>query len=390
MSAIHVEPVRSWSDRRSFINLPWKIYRGDPHWIPPLLGNHKELLNYKPSPFFNDAEIETFLARRQGEVVGRIAAVVNRAHNRKHNDQLGFFGFFECENQQSTASALFETATAWLRQRNVTAIRGPMNPSLNHEVALLVDGFDTSPTFMMTHNPAYYQNLVEGHGFKGSQDLFAFRAPIEALDQLEQKFRLIAEGCERRLDVRVRTMDRRRFGQEVRMFLELFNQAYEGTWGFVPISDAETQHMADGLKQLIVPEMTTVAEINGRPIGAVFGLLDYNPRIKSIGGRLFPFGFIRLLWNRRGIKRVRIISANVIQEYQKLGIGMLLLARMYPQLKAWGVNEVEFSWVMESQPLSYQSLLRAGLKVTKTYRIYDMPIVSPTATMPSPEAALAR
>jgi GNAT superfamily N-acetyltransferase len=191
------------------------------------------------------------------------------------------------------------------------------------------------------------------------------------LDGLDKKMAFIIDECKRRFQVHQRRLDTSRFDAEVRMFLDIYNQSLVGTWGFVPISDAERAHLAAGLKQLIVPEMTSVAEIEGRPVGAVFGMLDYNPRIKQINGRLFPFGFIRLLWNRKAIKRVRLISTNVIPEYQRWGLGLLIISYFVPAVMEWGIEEAEFSWVLESNTLSYQTLKRGGAKITKQYRIFD-------------------
>jgi len=253
----------------------------------------------------------------------------------------------------------------------MTSLRGPTNPSMNYECGLLIEGFDSPPTFMMTYNPPYYLKLIESCGLSKSQDMAAFWGHVDMLEGLDKKLEFIVVECKRRFNVHLRRLDRSRFDQEVRMFLDIYNQSLVGTWGFVPISEAETAHMAGALRHLIVPEMTSAAEIDGRPVGAVFGLLDYNPRIKQIGGRLFPFGFIRLLWNRKGIKRVRLISTNVIPEYQKWGVGLLIVSNFVPAVKEWGIEEAEFSWVLESNTLSYATLKRGGAKITKQYRIFD-------------------
>lgn len=371
MSQLVVQPVTSFWDRRRFLALPWQLYKGDPNWIPPLRGNQKEMVNYKKHPFYDDAEIQTFLAQRDGRTIGRIAAIVNHAHNRRYSESRGFFGFFECEDDPAAATALFEAAKSWLREKGMTTLRGPTNPSLNYECGLLIDGFDSPPTFMMTYNPPYYQKLIEGCGLVKTQDLFAFWGHVEMLSGLDKKLEFIVNECQRRFEIKLRKLDTKRFDAEVRMFLDIYNQSLVGTWGFVPISPAETAHMAAGLKMLIVPEMTTVAEIDGRPVGAVFGLLDFNPRIKLIDGKLFPFGFMRLLWNRKGIKRIRVISTNVIPEYQKWGVGLLIVAQLVPEVQAWGIEEAEFSWVLESNTLSHGTLKRGGAKITKTYRLFD-------------------
>jgi GNAT superfamily N-acetyltransferase len=372
MSSLKVEPVRTWWQRRQFINLPWSIYCGDPHWIPPLLGNHKEMLDYSHSPFYDDAEIQTFLAQRNGVPVGRIAGIVNHAHNRRFQEQRGFFGFFECEDDQQTAHALFEAVKEWLRERKLTVVRGPTNPSTNHECGLLVDGFDTSPTFMNTYNPRYYEALVEGCGFRKAQDLYAFFVRSSKLAEVAARLERFLRARGERFNIKFRPFDVRKFQSEVRLFLDSFNQAYDRVWGFVPMSSAEIDHMAAGLRSLITPELTTIAEVDGRAIAAVFALLDYNPRIKAIGGRLFPFGFIRLLANRKAIKRIRVVSTHVTPEFQGWGLGPLLVAHLLPAIQAWGIEEVEFSTVIESNQLSHATLRRAGAKITKTYRIYDL------------------
>ncbi|MCE9524538.1 MAG: hypothetical protein K8R36_00620 [Planctomycetales bacterium] len=373
-SQVVVKPVTSWWQRRQFLNVPWDIYSGDLNWVPPLRGNAKEMVNYTKHPFYDTAEIQTFLAYRNGTPVGRVAAIVNHAHNERYKEKRGFFGFFESENSQETANALLDAAQEWLRNKGMTAIRGPMNPSMNYECGLLIDGFHEPPTFMMTYNRPYYQRLIENYGFAKIEDMVAFFAPTSMVASLDKKLGFIIEECQRRFEIKLRRLDPKHFDRDVRLFLEIYNQSLVGTWGFVPISAAETKAMAHGLKMLIVPEMTAIAEIDGKAVGAVFALLDFNPRIKEIGGRLFPFGFLKLLFNRKGLRRIRLISTNVIPEYQKWGVGLLIASHLLPEVKAWGVEEAEFSWVLESNSLSYGTLKRGGAKITKTYRIFDCEI----------------
>ena len=368
------EPVTTWRQRRQFLNLPWDIYSGDDNWVPPLRGNAKEMVNYTRHPFYATAEIQTFLGYRNGTPVGRIAAIVNHAHNERYHEKRGFFGFFECEDSQETANALLNAAREWLRGKGMTAIRGPMNPSLNYECGLLIDGFHEPPTFMMTYNRPYYQRLIESYGFAKVQDMVAFWGHMNMISGLDKKMAFIIEECQKRFDIKLRRLDPKHFDRDVRLFLDIYNRSLVGTWGFVPVSAGETKAMASGLKMLIVPEMTAIAEIEGKAVGAVFGLLDYNPRIKEIGGRLFPLGFLKLLFNRKGLKRIRLISTNVIPEYQKWGVGLLIVSQFVPACRAWGIDEAEFSWVLESNTLSYGTLKRGGAKITKTYRIFDYEI----------------
>lgn len=368
------EPVTTWRQRRQFLNVPWDIYGGDLHWVPPLRGNAKEMVNYTRHPFYDNAEIQTFLAFRNGVPVGRIGAIVNHAHNERYKEKRGFFGFFESEDSQETANVLFDAARDWLRAKGMTAIRGPMNPSMNYECGLLIDGFHEPPTFMMTYNRPYYQRLIETYGFAKTQDMVAFWGHMDMISGLDKKMDFIIQECKKRFEVKLRRLDPKHFDRDVRIFLDIYNKSLVGTWGFVPISESETKAMAHGLKMLIVPEMTTIAEIDGKPVGAVFALLDYNPRIKEIGGRLFPLGFLKLFFGRKQLQRIRLISTNVIPEYQKWGVGLLVAADLLPQVKAWGIQEAEFSWVLESNTLSYGTLKRGGARITKTYRIFDYEI----------------
>ena len=371
MSELIVQRVNTRKEKSQFFKFPWQLYRDDPNWVPPLRADQWQLLNYKPHPFYEDGEIQTFLALRSGEPCGRIAAIINNSHNRQHDENRGFFGFFESVDDQDVASALFDAVRAWLAERGITAIRGPTNPSMNYECGLLIDGFDSPPTFMMTYNPQYYARLIEGCGFEKTQDMYAFWGHVDMLQSLDEKLAFIAEGAKRRFDVKLRPLDRSRFREDVRMFLDIYNRSMAGTWGFAPMSANEIDHMSASLKHLIVPKMTAAAEIDGKMVGAVFGLLDYNPRIKAIDGRLFPFGFIRLLRNKKALKRMRLISTNVVPEYQKWGLGLVLLNRLLPDALEFGIHEAEFSWVLESNHLSYKSLKRGGAELVKTYRMYD-------------------
>jgi GNAT superfamily N-acetyltransferase len=374
MSLIDVRAVSNKKEQRQFLNLPWKLHQNDPNWIPPLRTNQKEVVGFKKHPFYLDAEGQTFIAVRDGETVGRIMALIDHGHNRRYEEKRGMFGFFESVNDERVSSALFDASVQWLKNRNMTAIRGPLNPSMNNEIGLLVEGFNSPPTFMMTYNPEYYPELVEKYGFEKAHDAFAFYGHASMLDTLDPKIFDLAAQAAKKMNVSVRSINRKTFYQDVRTFVEIYNKSLPGQWGFVPLSNAEVDHMAAGLKHLIIPEMTSIAEVDGEPVGAVFGLLDYNPLIKEIDGRLFPFGFLKLLYGRKRVKRVRIISANVLPQYQKWGLGIILLKRILPEAINFGMQEAEFSWVLESNKLSRGSLERAGAQRIKTYRIYDKSI----------------
>ncbi len=371
MADVVVTPVQSRRDRKRFLEFPWTHYRDDPNWIPPLRQNQKEMVGYAKSPFYQDNDVQTFLATRSGEVCGRIAAILNRGHNERFDERRGFFGFFDCVDDQEAADALFDAVKGWFADQDIGKLRGPVNPSLNHELGLLVDGFDSPPTFMMTYNPPYYGRLIEGYGFKKVQDLYAYWGHVDMLPAIREKLRPISEKIAQYCDVTIRPLDKTRFTEDVSNFLDVYNQSMTNTWGFVPMSSAEVQQQARALRHLMVPELALAAEMDGKMVGAVFGMPDYNPRIKQIDGRLFPFGFWRLLRKKNEIKRIRVISTNVLPEYQLMGIGLVLLEGLVPKALEWGIEEAEFSWVLETNSLSRGSLEKGGAKLAKTYRLYD-------------------
>lgn len=371
MSTLTVEPVTTKRQQKQFVRLPWKLYRDQPSWVPPLLSEERGLLGYSPHPFYETNEIQTFLAYRSGAICGRIAGILNRVHMEYQDERRGFFGFFECIDDEPTAHALFDTAREWLARHSVHCMRGPTNPGLNYTWGTLVDSFDKTPTFMMTYNHDYYPRLIESYGFRKAQDLFAFFGYRDMLPASTAKLGSISDQIVERFAIKLRILDTSRFVSEVEAFLDLYNRSMTAHWGFSPMSAAEVRHSARGLRHLLVPEMTAVAEIDGRIVGAAFCLPDYNPTIKTIDGRLFPFGVFRLLWAKHRASRVRLVSTNVLPEYQNWGVGLVLLRALVGTGEHFPVEEVEYSWVAESNRLSRGALQKGGAILERTYRIYD-------------------
>jgi len=366
-----VRPAVSWRDRRRFQRLAWSIYAGDLNWVPPILAQERQLLGWGRHPFFDNAEIVTLLAERGGRAVGRLAVLINHVHNRKYDERRGFFGFFECVNDAIVARSLFEAAHAWLRQRGMAAVRGPVNPSLNYTCGLLVDGFDRPPCFLMTYNPPYYAALVESCGFAKSQDMYAYEMDTSRLAVLTARYKPAVLAALESFKLVFRPFDPGRYQQQTETYLDIYNRSLEGTWGFTPLQPREARHIAGELRQVIVPELAVFAEIGGQPIGAVLTLLDYNQILRKLNGRLFPFGFVRLLTGRRHITAARVMAINMVPGYQSAGLGIVLLDNLVGAVAKWGIERYEFSWVLESNVRSRGTLERAGVKRTKTYRIYD-------------------
>ena len=247
MNNIVIQRVTNSGQRKQFLDLPWTIYHKDPYWIPPLRLDEKENVGYSHNPFYDRNQIQTFLAYRGGEVVGRIGAILNQGHINRYDERRGFFGFFESIDDQEVANSLFNAARDWFADQGIFKLRGPVNPSLNAMVGLLIDGFDSSPTFMMTYNPRYYERLIENYGFRKTQDMYAFWGHISMLPKISEKLRPISEQIIEHLNVTIRPLDTSRFIEDVRTFLSIYNRSLTNTWGFVPMSDAEIEHVAKAL-----------------------------------------------------------------------------------------------------------------------------------------------
>ncbi|HQU45596.1 MAG TPA: N-acetyltransferase [Pirellulales bacterium] len=374
MKCLKVRAVSSPLEWRRFLSFPKELYAEEPRWVPPLARDEEQRVGFRRHPFHDANRVQAFLAERRGQVVGRIAAIHNVRHNQHHGERRGFFGFFECRNDGPAARGLVGAAADWLAARGLTDLRGPMSPSIDYQVGVLVDGFDEPPSFMMPYNSSYYAGLLAECGLAKSQDLFALACSREEASAALPRLRRVAQRVIERHNVRIRPLDRWRFRDDLRLFLSVINRSLTGHWGHVPLSSAEMHHMALGMRWLSAPELALIAEIDRQPIGVALALPDYNPRVKRIGGRLFPFGFIRLLAGKRRIKQLRVVAANVLPEWKRSGMGVALTATMLSAALERGAEKMEFSWVAESNPLSHGSLETGGAQRSKTYRVYDTPI----------------
>jgi GNAT superfamily N-acetyltransferase len=374
MTDVSIRPVASRQQQRAFLYLTKRLYRSDPHWIPPIWRSQAELVGFRKHPFWEFSSSQAFLAYRNGQPIGRILAILNQRHIDRYQAKQGFFGFFECENDPSAANALLDAAANWLREKGMEAVRGPTNPSLNYEIGTLVDGFDSPPTFMMTYNPPYHETLLTGWGLQKEQDVYAYEIDVAMLQTFDRKLLTLIEQVKERFQVSTRPLDKRNFARDIQSFIDVYNRSLENTWGYVPMSASEIEHMSKSLKLLLIPELSSIAEIDGKAVGVGFGLLDYNPLIKRIGGNLFPFGWLRILLGRKHLKRVRLISTNVVPEWQRWGIGIVIWVRVLPAALDFGVTDAELSWVLESNHLSRGTIERGGGRRTKTYRLYERSI----------------
>ena len=370
MDGLIIRSVSSKQDVNTFIRLLWKIYRNYPAWVPPLMMDRKKLMDTEKNPFYKHADAEFFLAEHDGEVVGRIAAIVNHNHNKEHNENIGFFGFFECINDQTVANALFDKAKEYLLTHGVTAMRGPANPSVNDEYGLLIEGFDLSPTVLMTYNPPYYVELIENYGFRKAKDLYAY-----LLDQkmiYTDRFNRAHELVKKRYNLNFRTFNIKRFAEEVEKVKAVYNNAWAKNWGAVPMTDEEMDALAADLKPIIVPELVIFAEKEGKTIGFSLALPDINVPLKYNKNGYFLPGLYHLLTKKKKIDLVRVIVLGVLPEYLYTGAGSALFYETGVNAKKLGYGYGEASWILEDNERMVKSAEAMLGTINKRYRIYEM------------------
>jgi len=381
MSAgIVIEPVTDARGILTFVKFPFKLYRGDPNWVPPFIEERRDFFDPKKNPFYQHARYQLFLARRGGELVGTIGAVINDNHNAFHNEQVGAFGFFECINDQAVADALFEAAEDWVRGQGMKAIRGPLNFSTNDECGTLIEGFHEPPMVMMTYNPRYYVDFIEGAGFHKAMDLLAYMVDLTAFgphgEYLPPKLLRVAQKVQERGGFTVRTMDMRHFEREVELFKRIYNSAWEKNWGFVPLTDAEIDHMAVGLRQLLDPDIVVFAEKDGEPVGAMLPLPDVSQAlIKAYPRPDRPewWTMLRLLWYwrvRRCVDTMRGFAGGVLEPYRGRGVEALLFIEM-AKAALPRYRRCEISWVLETNMMMRRTAEMLQGRVYRTYRLYE-------------------
>jgi len=355
---------------KQFINLPWTIYRDDPYWVPPLKSDVKELLSQK-HPFYDHAERKLFLALKNGQPVGRVAAILNHRHNEFHSEKTGFFGFFECIDDQEVADALFLVAEDWIREKGMDSVLGPVNPNTNEECGLLVDNFLSPPFVMMTYNPPYYRDLIGNAGYDKAKDLYAYWYHV-GRELPSRLVRIVKKVKEREPGLVVRPLDLKRFESELEIFRLVYNEAWEKNWGFVPMTDAELSHMAKKLKPLVVPSLVNLAFVDDEPAGIVLGLPDYNHALKILNGTIAnPFRTIKALRAGKKLRSGRCLTVGVREKFRKRGIESLLFAMTWQGGIDMNYRYGELSWVLEDNKAMIDGATRAfSAEQYKTYRIY--------------------
>ena len=369
MSNIRIERVRTRKDRKKFVNFPWKVYKNDPYWVPPLLVDFKDKIDKDKNPFFEHAEMELYLAYRNGEIKGRIAAILDRNHNSFHDEKVVFFGLYESFDDLESAKALLENVSEWGRERGMEILRGPTNLSMNDEPAFLLEGFDSPPVVMMPYNPKYYLKLMEQCGLEKVKDLYAYYMTRE--DHVVAQIERIVAKAKAEVPLTLRTIDLKNLKEEAERVRYVYNRAWEKNWGFVPWTDNEIDHLAKKLKAVADPDLVIIAEHEGKPVAFAFALPNLNEVIKRINGRLTPWGILKFLYYRKKIKGIRALVFGILEEYRHTGVSHMLYAELDKNAIGKGYEWCETSWQLEDNEPVNRFVESLGGKVYKKYRIFE-------------------
>jgi GNAT superfamily N-acetyltransferase len=372
---IEVSEVTSRRERDAFIKFQWQIYTNDSAWVPPLIIERKGFLDRKRHPFYRHGDAALFLARQNGKIAGRIMASDDPNYNSLHETNVGCFGLFECIDDHEVAAALFDAAASWLRNKGRTEMMGPIDYSTNYVCGLLIDGFRFPPTILTAHNPPYYRELIESCEFTKVKDWYAwwFADPSIAATHL----RRLATRLKTRWPVRIRSANLKNLREESRRLRQIFNQAWEKNWGFVPFTEPEIEFMTEELKPLIVPEFAWIAEIASEPVGFTLCLPDINVVLRDLNGRLtrfgLPIGLLKLLFYKNRIQKGRLIALGVVEKYRRAGIAEMLVLRVMEETMIKRGITGELSMTLEDNYMINRFLEAIGAERYKTYRIYTRP-----------------
>ncbi len=371
---VSVEQVTGARGKDEFIRFQLEHYQGDPNFVPPIVAERKEFLDTERNPFFKEARAAFFLARRQGRVVGRIAAVVDDRYNRFHGTHDGFVGLFESQNDPGLAAALFDAALSWLRREGAKRCVGPVNVAFHHDAGVQVLGHERFPAMLMPYNPPWYGGLFEANGFQKYKDLFTYE--VQAIGGLPDKVRRLAERVKASGQVRVRRLDVYQPEGDLAKMQAIFHTMMKPGFGFAPITHDEFMQVVNRLRPLVLlrPELSLIAEVNGEMVGFCITVPDMHLAQKEAGGYLFPLGLAKMLWKARSIVRLRGLLFGIKDGWRRRGIDALLAHETFTNALALGYQAGELGWAMEDDALVNRMLQSTGAKHVKTYRVYQRPL----------------
>lgn len=368
---LDVRPVTSKRDLTTFIKLPWRLYRNEPNWVPPLVFERRQFLDRRKNPWFEHGEAQYFIAWRDGRPVGRITAQVDRLLNEFQGNDWGLFGFFECEDDPEAARALLDAAETWLRARGRDRMVGPMDFTMNDECGVLVDGFERPPIILTNWTPPSYPALLEGAGLTKAMDTLMWELRISGRDQVNPAIWTMAERVESKHGITVRPMRKKDIEAEIDRFLEVYNAAWEKNWGFSPLTEKEVRHYAKTLKPLLDEHWAFIAEKDGETVGAALSIPDYNQVLARMKGRLLPLGWLKFLWYKRKIDRVRVFALGVKREWQHTGVAARFYQLHFDSAEVTPQTYGEMGWILETNTSMNRAMEGMGGKVVRRYRLYE-------------------
>ena len=374
-TAITIRPVITKPDKRAFLEVPFAIYRDDPNWVAPLFLERFEHLDPRKNPYFQHAEVQLFVAERNGQPVGRISAQIDRLRLERHKDATGQFGFLEAPDEPDIFAALLTAAGDWLKARGMTRVQGPFSFSINDETGVLVDGFDTPPNMMMGHAARYYAKRIEGQGFAKAKDVIAY--DYDARIELPRAMRQTYEKAVKSSDLVIRPFDKKHLARDLDIIIAIFNDAWSDNWGFVPFTREEIVALGNNLKMLVANDYIAIATYQGEPAAMAVTLPNINGWIKGLNGRLLPFGWARLAWHllAKPPASVRMPLMGVRKQYHGTVIGSALALGVIDTVRRYhvsrGTTSGELGWILEDNLAMRRIIEAIGGKPYKTYRIYE-------------------
>ena len=362
--------VENEEQLKQFIDFPYKLYEKNRYWVPPLKRDVYHLLNKSENPFWEHSERDLFLAFRKEHLVGRIAAIVDYNFIEFWKENTGYFGFFECEEDEEVAKALLGAVEKFHREKQMDKYIGPMNPSTNDECGFLLEGYFSSPLLMMTYTPEYYHRLAKAAGLTKAKDLNAYY--VEGKDAPYEYLERVAAIVRRRVqDLKIRTVNMKDFANELQKVQEIYNDAWSPNWGFVPMTDAEFKEIAKNLKPLIVSDLLFIVEVNDVPAAVSITVPNYNYVLKKLNGKLGPIEMLKFLYYKRKIKEVRLMIMGVRKQFQKMGLESLLYLESFKAGQRLGFKGGELSWTLEDNYEVNNGIKKVGAKLYKKWRIYQ-------------------
>jgi len=370
---MNIKVVRNRRDLREFINFPYRFYKDDPIWVPPLRSEQKAQFNPVKNPMLDHCETELFMLMEGGDVIGRCSAFIDHLAVDYWGDPIGLFGSFECVENEAGAFLLLESARQWLIERSMKSMRGPWSFA-SQEWGLEIEGGSRPPVILAPHNPAYYADYFEAFGLEKAIDLLAYLADMADGYQFPERYLTLTEKIQARYGVTVRSVDMSDLEADVMKIVELSNRSISDNWGYTPVTQDEARGMARDLRQIVNPEVILIAEDpKGDPIGFALSLPDINTLLKDMDGRMLPFGWIKLLTGLKHIRQYRMWGLGVVPEYQGKAIDTLLYKATYEALKDLNVC-MEINYVLEDNHRMNNALMKLGVKRIRRYRVYEIPI----------------